>query len=182
MPTVQSSRMPEKSGGLRLHELKIQGSPTDLYCGDMRLGHPTRSNERGSAFVEFLLLFPMLFFLFVGAFDMGFLSYALIATQNAARVAALYTSSTATASGDSASACQYASTELAGMPNSSQFLSGCSSLPLQVTAQSIAIGADGKPASSVTVSYRTIQLPVAPIPGFGRQFTIRRTVQMKVRT
>ncbi|MFL6352684.1 MAG: TadE/TadG family type IV pilus assembly protein [Bryobacteraceae bacterium] len=144
--------------------------------------HPSkRAGERGSAFIEFVLLFPMLFFLFIGAFDMGFLCYAFIGTQNAARVAALYTSSTATASADSAGACLYALTELTKMPNSSQFLSGCSSAPLQVTAVS-STGPDGKPASTVTVSYQTIRLPVVPIPGFTPQFTIRRSVQMRVRT
>jgi hypothetical protein len=34
----------------------------------------------------------------------------------------------------------------------------------------------------VTVAYQTIQVPVLPIPGFTRQITITRTVQMKVRT
>jgi Flp pilus assembly protein TadG len=144
--------------------------------------HPSmRANERGSSFIEFLLLFPLLFFLFIGAFDMGFLCYAFIATQNAARVAALYTSSSAATSADSAGACQYAFTELTKMSNSSQFLSGCSGAPLQVTALS-STGPDGKPASTVTVSYRTIRLPVIPIPGFTPQFTIRRSVQMRVRT
>lgn len=171
--------MPEKSDGIRtLKELKIQGLLADLYRNAMRLRPSTRSKQRGSAFIEFLLLFPLLFFLFIGAFDMGFYCYALIATQNAARIGALYTSS---AGAIPTKACQYVLTELGAMPNSSQFPSGCDSAPLQVTAQSTT-GLDGQAASTVTVAYRTIQLPVAPIPGFARQFTITRTVQMRVRT
>jgi len=147
----------------------------------MNIGRSVRKNQRGSAFIEFLLLFPMLFFLFVGTFDMGFFCYALISTQNAARIGALYTSSQSALAGSSAYACQYVITELSAMPNSSQFPSGCGAAPLQVTAQSTT-GPDGLPASTVTVSYQTIQVPVLPIPGFTSQLTITRTVQMKVRT
>lgn len=139
---------------------------------------PTRKNLRGGAFIEFLILFPMLFFLFIGAFDMGFFCYALIATQDAARVGALYMSSPGAIP---ASTCAYVMTELSKMPNSSQFVSGCGSAPLQVTVQPTT-GPDGKPASSVTVSYQTIRLAVIPIPGFTNQLTITRTVQMRVRT
>src|SRR2546423_163871 len=76
----------------------------DAYCSGMGFHRSTRGDERGSAFIEFLLLFPMLFFLFIGAFDMGFLSYALIGTQNAARIAALYVSSPGA---NTANACLY---------------------------------------------------------------------------
>jgi Flp pilus assembly protein TadG len=142
---------------------------------------PTRKRERGSSFIEFLILFPMLFFLFAGVFDMGIFCYALIETQNAARIGALYTSSQSTFAGSSSGACKYVLIELSTMPNSSQFPAACSAAPLQVTAVSTT-GPDGLPASTVTVSYRTIEVPVLPIPGFTRQLTISRTVQMKVRT
>jgi TadE-like protein len=126
-------------------------------------------------------MFPMLFFLFAGVFDMGIFCYALIETQDAARIGALYASSQSDFAGSSAGACKYVLIELSTMPNSSQFPAGCGSAPLQVTAVSTT-GPDGLPASTVTVSYRTIQVPVLPIPGFTRQLTISRTVQMKVRT
>jgi Flp pilus assembly protein TadG len=142
---------------------------------------PRRRNERGSAFIEFLLLFPVLFFLFAGVFDMGIFCYALIETQDAARIGALYTSSQSTFAASSSGACKYVLIELSTMPNSAQFPAGCNAAPLQVTAQSTT-GPDGLPASTVTVSYQTIQVPVLPIPGFTRQLTISRTVQMKVRT
>jgi Flp pilus assembly protein TadG len=137
-----------------------------------------RADERGSSFIEFLLLFPLLFFLFLGAFDMGFLCYAFIGTQNAARVAALYMSSPGA---NATSACLYVRTELATMPNSSQFPSSCGAIPLQVTVLSTT-GPDGLPAKTVTVSYQTIRLPAVPIPGFTPQFTITRSAQMRVRT
>lgn len=94
----------------------------------------TRKHQRGSALIEFLLLFPIVFFLFVGAVDMGFYCYALISVQNATRVAALYTSSESSVSADSTGACQYVLKDLAMMPNSSQLPSGCSALPLKVSA------------------------------------------------
>jgi Flp pilus assembly protein TadG len=153
----------------------------DLYRNAMTSHLATRKRQRGAAFIEFLILFPMLFFLFAGVFDMGSFCYALIETEDAARIGALYTSSQSTFAGSSSGACQYVKVELSTMPNSSQFPAGCGSSPLQVTAQSTT-GPDGLPASTVTVSYRTVQMPVLPIPGFARQVTITRTVQMKVRT
>ncbi len=183
MPMVQISRMPEKSDGIRrFHELKFQRSLADLYRSGMTPHAATRRKQRGNAFIEFLLLFPLLFFLFIGAFDMGFLCYALIATENAARVAALYTSSASTSAADTSGACAYVKKELSAMPNSSQFPSGCGAAPLQVTATAITNGPDGQPASSVTVSYQTIQLPATPIAGFTKLLTITRTVKMRVRS
>lgn len=137
-----------------------------------------RKRERGSAFVEFALLFPMLFFMFVGAFDAGFLCYALTATQNAARVAALYTSSPGKQS-DAATACLYVRAELQMMPNFAQLPAGCSASPLLVSLSS-GNGPDGHPAATVTVAYTTLRL--VPIPGLSGQITIRRTAEMRVRT
>jgi Flp pilus assembly protein TadG len=140
---------------------------------------PGRERQRGSAFIEFVLLFPMLFFLFVGAFDMGFFCYALIAVESATRVAALYTSSQSSLAASSSGACQCVRNELAIMPNKSQFNSSCSASPLTVTAQSIT-GPDNNSASKVTVTYQSIQL--IPIPGMTGQLTITRAIQMRVRT
>jgi len=73
--------------------------------------------QRGHAVLEFALFLPFLLFLFVGAFDWGFYSWALISTENAARVAALYTSGSSTSASDSAGACTLAIAELADAPN-----------------------------------------------------------------
>jgi Flp pilus assembly protein TadG len=132
----------------------------------------------GHAVVELSLMIPWIFFLFVGALDFGFYSYALIATQNAARVAALYTAQCAGTATDQATACRQVRQELAWMPNSSSFSSGCESAPLAVTVSALT-DAEGQPASQVRVSYQTVQL--IPIPGLvPGQTTITRTAQLRV--
>src|SRR5437868_11738001 len=75
---------------------------------DRRLGTALRAaiqngvlagNERGHAVVEAALFMPWLAFLFIGAVDFGFYGYALINTQNAARVAVMQTSAKSTSAG-----------------------------------------------------------------------------------
>ena len=48
--------------------------------------------KRGSSLVELTLISPWLLFLFVGVVDVGFFTYSLIAVENAARIAAEFTS------------------------------------------------------------------------------------------
>jgi Flp pilus assembly protein TadG len=129
--------------------------------------------------VELALLLPWYFFVFVGAFDWGHYAYALISVQNAARVAALRTSSSPGAAADSDTACAYALGELAFVSNVGGALASCNADPLVVTAAAVD-GPDHAPASQVSVRYRTPQL--IPIPGLlpGR-ITISRTVRMRVR-
>jgi Flp pilus assembly protein TadG len=125
------------------------------------------------------LLAPWIFFLFVGVFDFGFYMYSAISTQNAARVAALQTSSAPSVAGNSGLACQYALGELRMLPNVGTSVTSCGSLPVQVTATAIT-GVDGAPASRVSVTYETV--PLIPIPGLltGR-FTLTRIVEMRVK-
>lgn len=139
-----------------------------------------RNNRRGANAIEFALLCPWYIFLFVGALDFGFYSYALIATQNAARVGALYCAASSTSAADSTTSCGYALDQLRGMPNVGAGLTTCAASPVVVTATLIT-GPDGANATSVTVAYTTPQLIPMPglIPG---QLTISRTVQMKVRS
>lgn len=132
---------------------------------------------RGHAVVEVVLLSPWIFFLFIGTFDLGFFTHALISTQNAARAAAAYTSRTSKTADDSAGACRYALAELKAMSNV-RTLGACTASPLVVTARAVS-GVDGWPASSVSVTYRTNRL--IPIPGLASQFTMTRTVQMPVK-
>jgi Flp pilus assembly protein TadG len=123
-------------------------------------------------------MMPWIFFLFVGALDFGFYSYALIATQNAARVAALYTAQCNGTVTDQATACRHVRQELARMPNSGSFSSNCASGPLVVTADAVT-DAEGQPASRVRVAYQTVQL--IPIPGLvPGQMTINRTAELRV--
>ncbi len=134
-----------------------------------------RAGRRGHAVLEVALMSPWIFLLFAGTLDMGFYAYALISTQNAARVAVEYTSKSPGSSADSDGACQYALAELSGMGNL-KTVTTCNALPLLVTAQKIT-DADGAVASTVTVNYRTSLL--IPIPGLPGQYTVRRTVQMR---
>lgn len=136
-----------------------------------------RARQKGHAVLEFSLLAPWLIFLFAGAFDLGFYTYSLICTENAARVAAFYTSSTSGVASDSAGACQHALPELNAMSNV-RGLSTCNSLPVIVSAASVT-GVDGNPASNVSVTYQSPQL--IPIPGVTGQLTVTRTVQMRVK-
>lgn len=137
-----------------------------------------RSGERGNAIIEASLLAPWMLFLFVGVLDLGFYTYAAIATENAARVAAQYGAAGTATAGDSAGACPYALQEALSLPGLTSGMN-CRSLPFVVTVTQVA-GPDGTPASSASVTYQTI--PMIPIPGLltGR-LTLTRTAEMKVK-
>ena len=49
-----------------------------------------RRRQAGGSVVELSLMLPWFLFLFVGGFDWGFYAHALISTESAARVGALY--------------------------------------------------------------------------------------------
>ncbi|HLY19692.1 MAG TPA: TadE/TadG family type IV pilus assembly protein [Bryobacteraceae bacterium] len=151
-----------------------------------------RTGRKGHSILELTLFLPWVLFLFVGAFDWGFYSWALISTQNAARVAAMYTSSNIGTSTDSAGACKYAAAQLAYAPNVAgnpainsptgvgTGSNTCTAAPITVTATSVT-GPDGSTASQVSVTYQTPVL--IPIPGaLTGQISITRTVEMRVRS
>ena len=133
--------------------------------------------EVGHAVVEATLLAPWIFFLFVGVLDFGFYAYAIISTQNAARVAALYTSANSLSVANQAVACTYALDEMSSLPNV-RSLSNCNSLPLIVTATAVT-GPDGRPASQVAITYQT--LPMIPMPGLTDRLQITRIAVMRVK-
>jgi Flp pilus assembly protein TadG len=134
--------------------------------------------RRGNAVIEVTLLAPWIFFLFVGVFDMGFYACALICTENAARTAVAYTSSSAANAADTNGACGYALTEMYAMSNT-RGLPNCNASPLILTATSVT-GADGSAASQVQVTYQTMNL--IAFPGFPGQLTITRTVQERIKS
>lgn len=72
--------------------------------------------SRGQAVVEMALLMPWIAFLFVGIFDVGFYTYAAIATQNAARAVAIQDANVGGAL-TSTQLCQLVKNELAFLPN-----------------------------------------------------------------
>src|SRR5579871_5137640 len=99
------------------------------------------SRQSGHSVVEFAFFLPFLLFMFVGAFDCGFFAKALITTENAARVATIYTSSSVTAAADSSTACNYVLAEFADTPNATG-LTDCSNSTLTVRAAEVT-GPDG---------------------------------------
>lgn len=135
-----------------------------------------RIGQSGHAVIEVALISPWIFVLFAGALNLGFYFYALICTENAARVAAAYTSSNSLYAADASGACQAALGELNQLPNAGN-VSACATLPVIVTATAVT-GADGAPASSVSVTYQTV--PLIPIPALTSQLTMTRTVQMRL--
>ena len=108
--------------------------------------------RRGSSLVELTLIAPWLLFLFVGVVDVGFYTYSLIAVENAARIAAEYTSKNLALAGNSDAACTKARLELEMLPGVGS-LANCSNSTLTVTAASVN-GPDLKPATSVSVTYQ----------------------------
>ena len=141
--------------------------------------------DRGNSIIEFGFFVPWLIFLFVGALDWGFFAYSLIATEAAARIGALYTSTSSTTVTDSSTACTYALNQLRDMSNVGSSLSTCASgtsvtsaEPVGISATSIT-GPDGNPAAQLSVTYLT---PVfMPIPGLlPGQVKITRVFQMRV--
>jgi Flp pilus assembly protein TadG len=134
--------------------------------------------EHGSSVIEFSLLAPWILFLVVGTFDLGFFCNSLISVENAARVAAEYTSKSSSVSGAQATACTLVLNELKMLPNLAG-VTTCNASPVVVTAQAVT-GTDGSPATSVSVTYTGSLL--VPIPGLltGR-LNFTRTVQMRVK-
>ena len=132
--------------------------------------------DHGHAVIEVALLSPWIFLLFMALLDFGFYAYSIISVENAARVAALYTSSSSAAATDQSTACFYVLQELSGLANA-RSLTTCGALPLVVTATS-ATEADGTSAARVTVQYQSPSL--IPIPWLPGQYTVRRSVDMMV--
>jgi hypothetical protein len=144
-----------------------------------------RAGKKGSCALEAALFLPWFVFLFIGVFDWGFYSRALISTESAARVAALYASGdpndNARITGSDKGACLYALGALRHSANVGNELVTCDSYPVIVTSTPVtgADSADGLPAVKVEVAYQTNR--VIPIPGLLKsQFVIRRVVQMKL--
>lgn len=129
--------------------------------------------------LEVSMMLPLVAFLFMGAFDMGYYAYALISLQDAVRVAALYTSTSAATATDSATACTQVINELKTLPNIGSSVVSCSGTPLTVSAQ-LVTGAGTTNASLVSVTYQSSYL--FSIPGvLADQFTWTRTAKMPIR-
>lgn len=141
-----------------------------------------KQRERGNAVLEVSLLAPWILFLFVGVFDMGFYTTAMLGVENATRVAAETTSQNTTVAGNSDLACTKAMLEMAMLPNvhSQANCNAATTTNTVIVTAAMVSGPDGKPATSVSVTYRGGQL--IPIPGLlmGR-LNLTRNVQMRVK-
>lgn len=139
------------------------------------------NTRRGNSLIEFSLLMPWYFFLFVGVYDFGFYAYSLIALEDGVRVAALNASNNSTLAASSSTACTYVLGSLQNLPNIGSGVTTCSASPITVTATYGATsGPDGGPVTTVTAVYTSPQL--IPIPGLlPGQVTTTRIVEMRVR-
>jgi Flp pilus assembly protein TadG len=152
----------------------------------LKPGGPSRQQRRsGNSIIEFAFIAPWFILLFVGSFDLGLYSYALIAVENGARVAAIYCGTSGTVAGNcqstpSTTACPLALAQVANLPNAP---TTCVS-PISVSASYSATGGpDAGPAVTVTVKYTMPALPLIPgsggnnlLPG---QYTVVRSVQVR---
>ncbi|HUQ95957.1 MAG TPA: TadE family protein [Bryobacteraceae bacterium] len=156
----------------------------------MKESRTIHKSGKGHAVVEVTLMLPWIFLLFIGVFDFGFYSYALISTEGAARAGALYASSSWGAAGDGANVCFYVLQEMRMLPNVGSSTScsctggSCTAGPIQITATPISgtgcvEAVAGAKCTRVTVQYQTVQL--FPIPGLGGQLTMRRVAEASVR-
>ncbi len=130
-------------------------------------------------------MMPWLLFLFVGVFDVGFYCYALIATQNAARSAAVHNSISSMAASDpDGSGCQIVVAELQSMSNARTLSCPKPGLlvgpPVWVTSTLVTgpDSPDGNDAAKVVVTYQTDFL--IPMPGLLPRQLITRTAWMRV--
>jgi hypothetical protein len=149
-------------------------------CGSSKIC----GRKNGTAALEVGLLLPWIVFSFVAVLDFGFSAYGLIATQNAARVGAMWgaiSSANAQSSSLSTNACSYALDELRYAPNVGTSVTTCgASQPVSVSVSYLSSGADQRPCVSVSVTYR---LTLLAIPGLvPSSLAITRTVQLPVRS
>src|SRR5260370_5414874 len=119
-----------------------------------------KRRKRGSALVELTLICPWFLFLFVGTVDMGFFTYSLITVENAARIAAEYTSQSDAQKADQSTACTMVRAELATLPGVSG-VADCSNSTLTVTAAGVT-GPDSKPATPGPVTHRRLNMIPSP--------------------
>jgi Flp pilus assembly protein TadG len=159
--------------------------PPLLRLGGKPGGPSRRQRRSGNSIIEFAFIAPWFLLLFIGSFDLGLYSYALISVENGARVAAIYCGT----SGAIASSCQstptttFCSLALAQVANLPNAPSTCVS-PIAVSAAYSATGGpDSGPEVTVTVQYTMPALPLIPgsggnnlLPG---QYTVVRRVEVR---
>jgi Flp pilus assembly protein TadG len=136
-----------------------------------------RTRQRGHAVVEVSLMAPWIFFLFMGVLDFGFYAYSAISVENAARVAAIYTSSGGSGTvTDSTGACYYVLQELQRANNIGTGVTTCAGGTSPVTVTAAAATVNGTAGAQVTVTYKSPNM--IPIPGLTGSYTLTRIVTL----
>ena len=159
------------------------GPPPTAGAIEVKLRSKSR-RRRGNSFVEVALLAPWIFFLFVGVLDFGFYAYSFIATENAARAAALLTSRSQSSANDpngTGPGCAIVLAELYSTANGRQ-ATNCGTAPVVYSSVLKKIGS--YTFAEVTVTYSPVVM--IPIPGVFnpggniQTFTITRQVRMAI--
>ena len=146
----------------------------------MRNSRRKLRHQRGGSLIEFSLMLPWALFLFVGVFDWGFFVHALISTEDAARVAALYAANNG--GGGTTTACTLVLQEMSISANLTGVTSPCpgpvsDTAPVAVSLTCVAL--DSVNGVKAAVTYRTLQL--IPIPGLlTGKATLYRTAQLPI--
>jgi Flp pilus assembly protein TadG len=139
-----------------------------------------RANQRGQAVLETALLLPWLVYCFVGAFDLGVYSYAMISAENAARVVGMYASASTSVASNPTLACTYALAELQDSPGVGSTSSCSATGVVNVTTSYLSAGADGLPAAQVSITYKPSV--AITLPGImNGNLAITRTVEFPIR-
>ena len=138
-----------------------------------------RKNREGQALIEVTVMAPLMLLLFAAVVDIGFFCYAAVCTENAARVGALHAATDRDLAA-SATINQYVRAdvcaEMKALPNIG---TACPDSALSVsTVGQPFTGADGQPATQVTVTYTTV--PLFRIPGLMSRYSITRVVQVRL--
>ena len=142
----------------------------------------TSRKRRGTAIIEATLLAPWILLLFAGVLNHGMYSYAIMATGNATRAAALSIQAfgAADAAGATTIACRQAAAEMQYLANVDVATEICSGSDLTVVANFVdaASSADGLyPAWNVAITYTTV--PLMPLPFMPGQMTIVKDVEVR---
>lgn len=140
-----------------------------------------RRRGAGHAVMEFALVAPWIFFVFIGVLDFGFYAYWLMSVTNASRTAALVASLNGASQGV---ACNEVLNEMRGVLGwkAADTAGSCNGAPLTVTVTPLdnasnPLSADGSASILVSVTWQTE--PLLPVPGILQQFTIRRDAEMR---
>jgi hypothetical protein len=134
--------------------------------------------SNGHAVIEFALISPWIFTLFIGALNLGLVYHSITAVENAARSASMHASSSAWAAGDGQGACNAALRELRTLPNVRTVVTSCDAAPVELSLTTVE-GIAAEESVRVSLTYTTARLIV--MPPVAEQLALTRSAEMRVR-